>query len=150
VLYLGIGARSPRGVASILKLGPEIQASVNAKPDGLLRHDNLYYGLFPLHVGMRQYWRDVGSMLAWTATLPHKTWWKNYLADTGGTTFWHETYFAGGGFECVYDDLPEGARDFGLASFAPMVEAAPSTFARYRKAARRQSANGNVKPDSDE
>ncbi len=136
VIYLGIRARSLRGVFSIIKLGPQIQASVKEKPEGLLRHDDFFFGLFPLHVGMRQYWRDVGSMLAWTGTLPHNKWWKDFLADSGGTTFWHETYFASGGFESVYVDLPDAARNFGLASFAPMLDAAPSTFARFRKAAR--------------
>jgi hypothetical protein len=133
VIYVGIRARSLGGVLSIIKLGPQIQASVRQKPDGLLRHDGMLYTLFPLHVGMRQYWRDVNAMLAWTATLPHKTWWKNFLSDSGGTTFWHETYFSNGGFESVYDDLPDGRRNFGLASFAPMVDAAPSTFSRFRK-----------------
>jgi hypothetical protein len=30
------------------------------------------YGDDPPHVGMRQYWRDFESLLAWTLTLPHK------------------------------------------------------------------------------
>jgi|SRR5580692_2464932 hypothetical protein len=136
VIYLGMRARSLRGALSILKIGPQIQASVKARPDGLLRHDGFLLGLFPLHVGMRQYWRDVDAMLAWTATLPHNKWWKNFLVSSSGTTFWHETYFASGGFESVYDDLPDGKRNFGLASFAPLAPAAPSTFARFRNAAR--------------
>jgi hypothetical protein len=136
VIYLGMRARNLRGVRAIVRLGPAIAKSVEAKPDGLLRHDSMTYSMLPLHVGMRQYWRDVESMIAWSATLPHKDWWSSFLKDSEGTTFWHETYFVRGGFEAIYDDLPAGKRDFGLASFADLVPAVGSTFAKYRKAAR--------------
>lgn len=33
-------------------------------------------------------------------------WWNQYLRDTGGTGFWHETYFRRGGFEAIYDNMP--------------------------------------------
>jgi hypothetical protein len=136
VMNLGIRARTLRGMFSILRLGPQIAKSVAAKPDGLLRHDGMMYSLFPLHVGMRQYWRDLDSMLAWSTALPHQAWWKNFVKIARGTTFWHETYFKRGGFEALYDDLPEGKRNFGLASFANVVPAVGSTFAPFRKAAR--------------
>jgi hypothetical protein len=134
VMYLGMRARSLRGVLSIAKLGPQIQKSVEEKPDGLLKHDQLTYSVVPFHVGMRQYWRDVESLLAWSAKLPHLQWWKDFMKDSGGTTFWHETYFAKGGFECVFDDLPDDKRDFGFPSFAPVVPAVGSMFAKFRKA----------------
>jgi hypothetical protein len=34
-------------------------------------------------------------------------WWQRFLKDSGGTGFWHETYFRRGGMEAVYDDVPE-------------------------------------------
>jgi hypothetical protein len=134
VIYLGIRARNLRGMLSIAKLGPQIQKSVDEKPDGLLKHDSLTFSIVPFHVGMRQYWRDVESMLAWSATLPHRQWWQDFMKNSGGTTFWHETYFAKGGFEAIFDDLPEDKRDFGLPSFAPVVPAVGSTFSKFRKA----------------
>ena len=58
VIYLGMRVRRPRGVLSLFGLGPQIQKSWKARPDGLLLHEDLIWSLFPLHVGMRQYWRD--------------------------------------------------------------------------------------------
>ena len=46
---------------------------------------------------MRQYWRDFQSLEAWTRSEPHRVWWKNFLRNSGGTGFWHETYFLRGG-----------------------------------------------------
>jgi hypothetical protein len=71
---------------------PRIQRSVGAGPDGLLRHENVFYSLFPPHVGMRQYWRDFESLERWARADPHRGWWSELLADSGGTGFWHETY----------------------------------------------------------
>jgi hypothetical protein len=38
------------------------------------------------------------------------------LRDSGGTGFWHETYFMRGGMEAIYDDMP---RPVGFLNFAP-------------------------------
>ncbi len=92
VIYLGMRVQSLRGVLTAFKLGPQIQASVAAQPDGLLLHEPIAYSLFPLHVGMRQYWRDFESLERWVRTMPHQGWWIEFLKDTGGTSFWHETY----------------------------------------------------------
>jgi len=73
-----------------------------------------------MHVGMRQYWRDADSLLRWTRSDPHRQWWKSFLNDSGGTAFWHETYFRGGGMEAIYDDVPQ---PIGFMSFAPVVPA---------------------------
>lgn len=120
VIYLGMRVGSLRGFWTAFRLGPQISKAVAEKPDGLLLHENLYWGFFPPHAGMRQYWRDFDSLERWARSLPHQTWWKNYLGDSGGTGFWHETYFMRGGMEAVYDDMPKLP---GLAVFAP-VEAA--------------------------
>ena len=55
VIYLGMRVNRLRGLRRLLSLGPQIDRSAVAKPDGL--HENLIFSLFPLHVGMRQYWR---------------------------------------------------------------------------------------------
>jgi len=43
----------PRGLETLERLGPAIQAAVEEKPDGLLLHEELRYSDEPLHVGMR-------------------------------------------------------------------------------------------------
>ena len=134
VIYLGMRVNSLRGMKTLARLGPEIQASVAAKPDGLLLHENLIFSLWPVHAGMRQYWRDFESLENWArSTMPHQKWWKDFLRDPEGTGFWHETYFRRGGFEAIYDDIPAPV---GMMNFAPNVTArGPMFSARQRSAA---------------
>jgi Monooxygenase af470-like len=120
VVYLGMRVRRPRGLLRLAGLGPQIQRSWKERPDGLLLHEDLLWSLFPLEAGMRQYWRDLDSLERWTRSQPHRVWWTNFLRDSGGTGFWHETYFMAGGMEAIYDDM---ARQSGLARFAPVVPA---------------------------
>ena len=120
VIYLGMRVEKLRGLATLFSFGPKIKASVDAKPDGLLQHENIFYSFFPLHAGMRQYWRDFQSLETWARSLPHQEWWTNFLKDPGGTGFWHETYFMRGGMEAIYDDVGEA---LGFATFAPVVQA---------------------------
>jgi len=114
VIYLGMRVRSPRGLLKFLALGREIRQSVEAQPDGLLLHENLLFS--PRHGGMRQYWRDYESLEAWTRTLPHQAWWRDFLRDSQGTGFWHELYSMRGGMAAVYDDRPA---PLGFGAFAP-------------------------------
>ena len=130
VIYLGMRVEEPRGYETVQQLGPLIEATVEEEPDGLLLHERLIYSEEPLHVGMRQYWRDFDALETWARTLPHKEWWSDYLRDRGGTSFWHETYFRRGGFEAVYVDVDD---DVGLSRFAPTVRAeGPMLAARQR------------------
>ena len=64
VIYLGMRAEEPHGVATLEALGPQIRAAVEEKPEGLLLHEELIYSQEPLHVGMRQYWGDFDSLEA--------------------------------------------------------------------------------------
>ena len=66
VIYLGMRVNRLAGIKTLLGFGPRISASAAANPDGLLRHENLVYSLFPMHAGMRQYCRDADSLLKWT------------------------------------------------------------------------------------
>ena len=120
VIYLGMRVRTFAGLKTVIGFGPKISAAVAAKPDGLLLHESVFYSLFPLHVGMRQYWTDFHSLENWSRSLPHQEWWKNFLRDSGGVGFWHETYSMRGGIEAIYDDL---SRPIGLAAFAPNYSA---------------------------
>jgi len=133
VIYLGIRARSLRGLGTIFGFGPQIRKAVAAKPDGLLLHEGLIFGLVPPHLGMRQYWRDFESLERRARSLPHQGWWKRFLRDSGGTGFWHETYFMAGGMEAVYDDVPGR---LGLLSFAPETRASGAMFSARRRAGR--------------
>ena len=120
VIYLGMKVNNPRGLLKVFKTGPEIAGSVKQKPDGLLLHESLLFSLWPLHVGMRQYWRDFPSLEAWVRTLPHQKWWKDFLNDPAGTGFWHELYSAKGAIEAIYDNMNIRT---GLAAFADVLPA---------------------------
>lgn len=133
VVYLGMRVNRAAGLKTLLGFGPGIARSVALQPDGLLRHENFIFSLFPMHAGMRQYWRDMNSLLAWTRSEPHRLWWKNFLRDSGGTGFWHETYTMRGGMEAIYDDV---AQPLGFLSFAPVVPARGSLFTAAQRMAR--------------
>jgi len=131
VIYLGMRARSLQGLRTMRRVGGEIRRSVQAGPDGLLRHENLTYSLFPLHIGMRQYWRDLDAMERWTRAGQHREWWSQYLRDTEGTGFWHETHIRGGGMEAIYVDMPP----LGIAAFAPNRPARGAMFSARQRIA---------------
>ena len=131
VIYLGMRVNAWYGLKTLMGLGPQIEKSWKAKPDGLLLHESLYFSFVPLHVGMRQYWRDFESLEAWARSAPHRIWWQQFLKDSGGTGFWHETYFVRGGFEAIYDDMPG---PIGMSSFAPVKPARGPMFSARTRA----------------
>jgi hypothetical protein len=134
VIYLGMRVNSLRGLKTLAKLGPGIKVAVAAKPDGLLLHEDLIFSLWPIHAGMRQYWRDFESLETWSrTTMPHTKWWKDFLRDPGGTGFWHETYFRRGGFEAIYDDIPT---PIGMMQFAPNLAARGPMFSARQRSER--------------
>jgi hypothetical protein len=130
VIYLGMRVNALRGMKMLMRLGPEIRASWKAEPDGLLLHEDLVYSL--RHIGMRQYWRDFDALETWARSEPHKVWWRDFLRDSGGTGFWHETYFMRGGMEAVYDDMET---PLGFTAFAPQKPARGAMFSARRRAA---------------
>src|SRR5688572_4740219 len=131
VIYLGMRLRALTGIKMLFGLGPQIEKAGAARPEGLLHcENNILYSLFPLHVGMRWYWKDFDSMERWARSEPHRIWWQNFLRDSGGTGFWHETYFMRGGMEAIYDDMNSPV---GLQAFAPNIPArGPMFSARAR------------------
>lgn len=133
VIYLGMRVRTLTGIKTLAGFGPRISQSVAARPDGLLLHENLVYSLLPPHLGMRQYWRDFAALEAWARSEPHRIWWQEFLRDSGGTGFWHETYFMRGGMEAIYDDVEH---DVGLLTFAPAVPARGPMFGAGMRAKR--------------
>ena len=128
VIYLGMRVNTLTGIRTVMGMGPKIERSVQERPDGLLRHENMLYSL--RHVGMRQYWRDFASLEKWSRSEPHRIWWQNFLKDTGGTGFWHETYFRKGGFESVYVDVTVPV---GMTAFADRVPARGAMFSARRR-----------------
>jgi hypothetical protein len=137
VIYLGMRVNTFTGIKTLVGFGPKISGAVEAKPDGLLLHENLFYSL--RHFGMRQYWRDFQSLETWSRSEPHRLWWQTLLRDTGGTGFWHETYFRRGGIEAVYVDMQERT---GMARFAPVIPARGPMFSARKRAELSGSANG--------
>jgi Domain of unknown function (DUF4188) len=133
VIYLGMRVRRPRGLLRLFGLGPQIQKSWKAEPDGLLLHEDMVWSLFPPHLGMRQYWRDLDSLERWTRSEPHKLWWQQFLKDSGGTGFWHEAYFMRGGIDALYGDM---SKPTGLARVLPVMEARGTMFSARRRAGR--------------
>ena len=133
VIYLGMRVNAWYGLRTILGLRPGIVDSVKAKPDGLLLHEDFFFSFFPMHGGMRQYWRDFDSLERWARSEPHRIWWQNFLKDSGGTGFWHETYFMRGGMEAIYDDMP---RKVGMMTFAPLKPARGPMFGARSRAGR--------------
>jgi len=126
VIYLGMKVQTLKGLKTFLWLGPEIDKAGAGRREGLLHFDNtIIFKLFPLHMGMRWYWKDFESMERWVRSEPHRVWWQNFLRNSGGTGFWHETYFMRGGMEGVYDDLNQR---LGFQAFAPSIPARGSMF----------------------
>jgi hypothetical protein len=133
VIYLGMRVNAITGLKTLAGIGPQISSSVAAAPDGLLLHEDVIFSLFPPHVGMRQYWRDFESLERWARSEPHRVWWQNFLRDSGGTGFWHETYFVAGGIEAVYDDMP---KPIGMLKFAKVLPARGGMFSARDRARR--------------
>jgi hypothetical protein len=130
VMYLGMRVNALTGIKTLLGFYPKITNSATAQPKGLLLHEYLIVSLFPPHIGIRQYWRDFESVEAWARSEPHRAWWKQFLRDSGGTAFWHETYFMRGGMEAIYDDLPV---PLGFLKFAPSHEARGPMFSSRQR-----------------
>src|SRR3954468_11661411 len=77
VIYLGMRVNRLTGLKTLFGFGPKISNSAAAQPHGLLLHEPIIYSVFPLHVGMRQYWRDMYSLLAWSRSEPPRLWWQS-------------------------------------------------------------------------
>ena len=130
VVYLGMQVKTLPGLKTLASFGPKIQRAVQPRPDGLLFHQLFVFGLLPLHVGIRQYWRDFDALERWVRTEPHRSWWRDLLRGGSGTAFWHETYFMRGGMEAIFLDLE---RPTGLLAFAPATEARGAMFSARRR-----------------
>jgi hypothetical protein len=135
VIYLGMRVNAVTGIRTLLGFGPRIGRSVEARPDGLLLHENLIFSLFPPHAGMRQYWRDFESLERWARSEPHRDWWRGFLRDSGGTGFWHEAYFMRGGMEAVYVHM---VHDTGFLKFAPIRPARGAMFSARERVGRQE------------
>jgi hypothetical protein len=144
VIYLGMRVEKLRGLRKLARTGRQIQAGVAEKPEGLLLHENLLFSLVPPHLGMRQYWRDLDSLETWTRELPHKQWWQDFLRDSAGTGFWHETYFLRGGMEAIYDDV---SKPIGMMSFAPVEKARGRMFSARSRLGLGHPQLGSVIPE---
>ena len=48
VIYLGMRVNRIMGIKTLLGFGPQISNSAAAQPNGLLRHETVFYSLFPI------------------------------------------------------------------------------------------------------
>jgi hypothetical protein len=88
VIYLGMRVKAFKGIKTLMGLGPQIDQAGKARPEGLLHwENNIVFSLWPLHVGMRWYWRDFESLETWARSEPHRIWWQKFVKDSGGTAF---------------------------------------------------------------
>jgi len=127
VIVLGMRVRTLSGLRTLMGFGPKIGRAGIARPEGLLHCENrIIFSFFPLHLGMRWYWKDFTSMETWARSEPHRVWWQQFLRDSGGTGFWHEAYFMRGGMEAIYDDV--GGAPIGFQAFAPHCPARGAMF----------------------
>ena len=124
-IYLGLRVNSIRGLLPALEFGPKLKQAVKDNPPGLLRHEFLLYSLYPLHLGIRQYWQNFESLERWARSSVHAGWWKNFVQNPTGYGLWHETYFIRGGMEAIYGDVPP---PLGLMAFAPIKSATGGGF----------------------
>jgi hypothetical protein len=86
VIYLGMRVRMLTGLMTLFTTGPQIEQAGTARPGDLLHYENnIIFGFFPLHVGMRWYSKDFESMETWARSEPHRLWWQTFLRDSGGT-----------------------------------------------------------------
>jgi hypothetical protein len=144
VIYLGMRVRMLPGVKVLLGLGPQIDKAGAGRPEGLLHYENnIIFKIFPLHLGMRWYWRDFDSMERWTRSEPHRKWWRDFMRDSGGTGFWHEVYCMRGGMEGNFIDMNLPA--VGFQGFAPAL---PAEGARA-SARQRLGMRGEAPPQPD-
>ena len=130
VICLGMRMESLAGLRTIFRFGPKIQQAVDEQPDGLLLHEPVWFSIFPPHAGMRQYWRDFDSLEKWAHSLPHKQWWGQFARKDAGVGFWHETYFARGGFEAICDRLNSA---IGLLKVGKPVKAEGPMFSAHTR-----------------
>lgn len=134
LVLLGFKARRVRALPALFGIGRGLTAIQRNPPDGLLHGELFLFGWN--HIGIRQYWRDLDSLEVFTRASPHMDWWKEFLRDTRGSGFWHETYDKRGGVEAIYINMPERE---GLGRFATIREATgPFMSSRDRLKADRQ------------
>ena len=127
VIYLGMRVRTLFGIKTLLGFGPRIMRAGAARPEGLLHFENnIIFSVFPLHLGMRWYWKDFESLERWARSEPHRNWWQSFLRRPAAHGFWHETYFMRGGMEAIYDDV--NLPSLGFQAFAPNVPARGGMF----------------------
>ena len=119
VIYPGMRVNVLEGLRTALSYGRPIARAVGARPDGLLYHQLFLFSRFPLHLGIRQYWRDFEALERWARSAPHRQWWHRFLRGTGGTGFWHETYFLRGGMEAIHGDVPAPTGFLAFAAARP-------------------------------
>lgn len=114
MIMLGFKLKGWRGLLALRRIGPGLRQIARDRPEGLLAHEGMMFS--PMHIGFRQYWRDLDTLEQFTRSEPHSAWWRQIRELSAHAGFWHETYHAKGGVEALYVGMP---RPVGLQHFAP-------------------------------
>ena len=124
VVILGMRVNAWTGLKRLLGLGPQIAKSARAKPTVccFMRFSILAVSATRGNAPILARFRIAGTLDTFRTT-PRR--WRNFLRDSGGTGFWHETYSMRGGIEAIYDDM---AVPVGMMKFAPLIAARGSCF----------------------
>jgi len=131
VIILGMRVNRMTGIKTLLGFGPKISSSAEARPDGLLAHEAFLFSVFPMHAGIRQYWRDEESLLKWTRSDPHRQWWQNFLRDSGGNRFLARDILPAGRHGGDLRRCPQADRAYALC--AAHTGARPNVRRRYAR-----------------
>ena len=93
---------------------------------------DFFFSLFPLHTGMRQYWRDMDSLLTWTRSEPHRAWWKTSCATPAAPASGTKPTPCAAAWKPSTTTSPN---PIGFARFAPNVDARGSMFTAAHRTA---------------
>lgn len=94
MIMLGFKLKGLRGLLALRQIGPGLRQIARDRPEGLLAHEGMMFS--PMHIGFRQYWRDLDALEQFTRSEPHSAWWRQIRELSAHAGFWHETYHAKG------------------------------------------------------
>ena len=118
VIYLGMRVnRYDRTENACLDSAQRSRPRSRRSLTACLLHENMIYSLFPAHVGMRQYWRDMDSLTRVVALRPASRMVEELSARLGWHRLLARDVSDAGGIEAIYDDLPQ---PIGMMNFAPL------------------------------
>lgn len=87
VICLGMRVNRIAGLRTLIGFGPKIAKAAEPKPEGLLSHESFLWSLFPMHAGIRQYWRDFPSLEPGRGPIPTASGGRIFFATPAAQAF---------------------------------------------------------------